>query len=131
MRTILILFAVAISLIGGTLIVFHIMLQENDQPQSIVKNNNAISDATVIKTQPSPPLNDSAEYVKPDDVLHIWVRNERDLDIKASVQMDGSIYFPLVGSVQGAGRTLSEIKDDIRSSLLRYIINPEVNIVVL
>ncbi len=71
------------------------------------------------------------EYrIGPEDVLHISVWKEKDLDRKVLVRPDGGISFPLVGDIQVSGRTPLEVQDEIRSRLQRYVPDAEVTVSV-
>lgn len=71
------------------------------------------------------------EYrIGPEDVLHISVWKEEDLDRKVLVRPDGGISFPLAGDLQVSGRTPLEIQDEIRSRLQRFVPNAEVTVAV-
>lgn len=71
------------------------------------------------------------EYrIGPEDVLHISVWKEKDLDRKVLVRPDGGISFPLVGDIQVSGRTPLEVQDEIRSRLQRYVPDAEVTVAV-
>jgi polysaccharide export outer membrane protein len=48
-----------------------------------------------------------------------------------TVAPDGSIYFPFVGRVQAAGRTVGDIRNDLAARLVPYIRNPQVDVRVL
>ena len=69
------------------------------------------------------------EYrIGPEDVLHISVWKEEDLDRKVVVRPDGGVSFPLAGDVQVSGRTPLEVQDEIRSRLQRYVPDAEVTV---
>ena len=71
------------------------------------------------------------EYrIGPEDVLHISVWKEEDLDRKVLVRPDGGISFPLAGDLQVSGRTPLEVQDEIRSRLQRYVPDAEVTVAV-
>jgi len=71
------------------------------------------------------------EYrIGPEDVLHISVWKEKDLDRMVLVRPDGGISFPLVGDMQVSGRTPLEVQDEIRSRLQRYVPDAEVTVSV-
>jgi polysaccharide export outer membrane protein len=71
------------------------------------------------------------EYrIGPEDVLHISVWKEDDLDRKVLVRPDGGVSFPLVGDIQVSGRTPLEVQDEIRSRLARYVPDAEVTVSV-
>lgn len=71
------------------------------------------------------------EYrIGPEDILHISVWKEEDLDRKVLVRPDGGISFPLVGDIQVSGRTPLEVQDEIRSRLERFVPSAEVTVAV-
>lgn len=71
------------------------------------------------------------EYrIGPEDILHISVWKEEDLDRKVLVRPDGGISFPLAGDIQVSGRTPLEVQDEIRSRLQRYVPDAEVTVSV-
>ncbi len=71
------------------------------------------------------------EYrIGPEDVLHISVWKEEDLDRMVLVRPDGGVSFPLVGDIQVSGRTPLEVQDEIRSRLARYVPDAEVTVSV-
>ena len=66
--------------------------------------------------------------VRPGDVLRASVWKEPELEIETFVRPDGWFTFPLVGSVEAAGRTVSEIQDDITERITTYIPDPVVTV---
>lgn len=83
--------------------------------------------STLANAQATPGL----EYrIGPEDVLHISVWKEDDLDRKVLVRPDGGISFPLAGDIQVSGRTPLEVQDEIRSRLQRYVPDAEVTVSV-
>lgn len=88
-------------------------------------------------------------HVAPADVLniHVWQHPEFDfLGVQLSstatvagqqggagqagylVNSDGFIYFPLVGYVHVAGKTMDAIRLDVSKKLTKYVPNPQVNV---
>lgn len=71
------------------------------------------------------------EYqIGPEDVLHISVWKEPDLDREVLVRPDGGVSFPLVGDIQVSGRTPLEVQNEIKSRLDRFIPDAEVTVSV-
>jgi len=128
MRTIVKYSTVANVIIGVTLVIFIIMQKNNTSPQTSAESFYTHDHSTFAKLSrtPAEPMN----LIGNEDVLHIWVRDEPELDRKVSVDSVGSIRFPLVGDIQATGRTLSEVKDEIHSKVLRYVPNAEVTVSV-
>ncbi|MGF6759100.1 polysaccharide biosynthesis/export family protein [Paraburkholderia sp. GAS334] len=48
-----------------------------------------------------------------------------------TVASDGTIYFPFIGRIRAAGKTVGELRDQITSGLVRYIKNPQVDVRIL
>jgi polysaccharide export outer membrane protein len=48
-----------------------------------------------------------------------------------TVTPDGTIYFPFVGRIRAAGKTTSQIRDELAIALVPYIKNPQVDVRVL
>lgn len=74
---------------------------------------------------------DRSYVIGDDDVLSINVWNEPDLKQQLiPVRPDGKISLPLVGDIEAAGRTPSQLQDDITSKLHTYITHPDVTVIV-
>jgi len=72
------------------------------------------------------------EYViEAGDKLHISVWGHQDLEQSVGVRSDGTIRYPLIGSIKAVGYTISEFADRLRIALDKdYIIDPFVTITV-
>jgi len=68
--------------------------------------------------------------LNPGDEVEISVWNEENLQKTITVLPDGMISFPLVGHLQAAGKSASEIEMTIAGKLDAYIADPEVNVTV-
>lgn len=82
----------------------------------------------------SGPIDERAtSYIlAPNDLVDIRVFQEDDLESKLRVSKDGTITFPLIGSVKIGGKTPQDAARTIRDALARgYLINPQVTINVL
>jgi polysaccharide export outer membrane protein len=73
----------------------------------------------------------STYRVGPEDVLEISVWREDTLKKEVLVRPDGGISYPLVGDVQAAGKTVSEIRQDISKRLEKYIPDPAVSVSIV
>ena len=65
------------------------------------------------------------------DKLRIEVYKDAQLSQNLQVRPDGKITLPLVGDVPAAGRTSTELRDSIATSLKEYIANPVVTVIVV
>lgn len=82
-----------------------------------------------------PPSQDSNvnEYrIGPLDVLKITVFQEEDLSLEeVPVDASGDILLPLIGRVEAAGKTGTQLSTDIANRLgERYLVDPQVSIIV-
>ncbi len=71
------------------------------------------------------------EYViNPGDVLQVTVWKEDGLDREALVLPDGTISVPLVGSIKAGGETPSQVQDQIKTALTKFIPDASVSVTV-
>jgi polysaccharide export outer membrane protein len=80
---------------------------------------------------PLPALANDDYRLNPGDKLQIDVWQEENLKTQVVVLPDGTISFPLVGHVPGAGHTTKELRDLLVQQLSQFIPNPEVNVTLL
>ena len=75
---------------------------------------------------------DSSYTLNTGDKIYIQVFDEQDLTMETRVSSSGVINYSFLGQLQVAGRTSSELENDI-SSLLKdgYLVNPSVNVSVV
>jgi polysaccharide export outer membrane protein len=98
--------------------------------------SNASAQGRVVANSPlpaAPPPMDAgkSDYViGADDTLHISVWKEPDLSETLPVRPDGKISLPLLGDVDAAGMTPTELGDSVRDKLKKYIADPRVTVVV-
>jgi polysaccharide biosynthesis/export protein len=69
--------------------------------------------------------------VGPGDMLQIIVRAEPELSTTTTVRPDGRISVPLVEDLPAAGRTTTELADDIKQRLSEYRQDPIVTVMVV
>lgn len=73
---------------------------------------------------------DAGYQLKEGDVIHISVWGEDTLNQEIRVLPDGSISFPLVGTLRVAGLSTPEVAEVITKSLQEYIPDPDVSVIV-
>ena len=80
---------------------------------------------------------DSTTTARPDeyrigiaDELRISVWREEDVSLRVIVRPDGKITVPLVGDIHAAGRTATDITQQIAQALTKYIKEPIVTVIV-
>ena len=73
----------------------------------------------------------SAPYmVGPGDILDIAVWKNQDLSKQLPVLPDGKISFPLIGEVVAAGKSISQISEELKNKLSQYIPEPVLSVSV-
>ena len=78
-------------------------------------------------TSPPPPASDSG--VGPGDLFDVRVFGQQDLSATYQVAQDGTINFPLIGTIAVDGKTATEIEQDIQTRLADgYLKNPSVSV---
>jgi polysaccharide biosynthesis/export protein len=73
---------------------------------------------------------DGTYIIGDEDVLSINVWKDQDLTRVVPVRSDGRISLPLVGEIQAAGRTPSQLEDDLKAALRGFITDPQVTVIV-
>ncbi len=68
--------------------------------------------------------------INPGDVLEISVWNEDALKREVRVLPDGTIGFPLTGTISASGKSIEALKKEMTEKLKEYIAEPVVNIAV-
>ena len=66
------------------------------------------------------------------DVLHIQVYGEDDLNVERKIDGDGTIHYPLLGVLSVAGKTVREVQEDLTAQLAKgYVRKPQVTVYVV
>jgi polysaccharide export outer membrane protein len=75
----------------------------------------------------------SANYrLSPNDLIYVKVFQEDDLNSTLRVSEDGTIIFPLIGSVKIGGQSVADATRTIHDLLdARFLVNPQVTLTVL
>jgi polysaccharide biosynthesis/export protein len=68
--------------------------------------------------------------IGPLDQLSIFVWRNPDLGAKVQVRPDGRITTPLISDMPAVGKTPSQLSEDIKAQLQRYVSNPIVSVIV-
>lgn len=71
--------------------------------------------------------------LRPEDVIAIRVYGEEDMSVDAPINLDGTISVPLLGYVDAAGKTTSELELLIHNALktAEYFVNPKVTVNII
>ena len=66
------------------------------------------------------------------DLVHIQVYGEDELNVESKIDGDGNIHYPLLGILSAAGKTVRELQDDLTARLAAgYVRNPKVTVYVV
>jgi polysaccharide biosynthesis/export protein len=76
------------------------------------------------------PRVDAHYRIGADDVLTINVWHEPEVSRNVPVRPDGKISLPLVGDVQAAGLTPTDLQNELEARFSRYLTNPDVSVIV-
>ena len=76
-------------------------------------------------------VEDPAYRIGPEDGLEISVWKDETLKSTTLVRPDGGISFPLVGDLPVAGKTASEVREEIARRLSRFVPEAEVTVSVV
>lgn len=81
---------------------------------------------------PPASLGERPEYrLSPQDKLTISVFREPDLSVvEAPIEISGGMVLPLIGHVEAAGKTSSELASEIERRLGSYLVRPQVSVIV-
>jgi polysaccharide export outer membrane protein len=96
----------------------------------------ALPAVPAVAASPSEPAAPAAasngDYqVGPGDVLEVTVYDNPELSRIPTVQTSGAITYPLLGEIQVAGLTISEVQTEITKRLAKdYLVNPQVEVKV-
>ncbi len=110
---------------------------EYNKAMEVLKNRDASAAAEApapaapgpAAAVPAAPMASATEYViGDDDVLHISVWQNEDLNLEAVVRPDGKISFPLIGDVAARGMTITHLDEELTRRLSEYVRAPEVSI---
>ncbi len=91
-----------------------------------VKGGPAATSGSQGKYSPKSP----GYRIGPEDVLHISVWKEEELDREVLVRPDGGISFPLAGNMQAAGKTTQVLTTELARRIQRYIPDAVVTVTV-
>lgn len=116
-----------VKLIFITVCISTTVMADGDSPQ-VLAPQVASNDVIVLKE----PENQATYLLSPGDALDITVWKEEGLQKEQFlIAPDGSIIYPLIGSLTAAGRSINDLKELISHKLADYIADPSVSIKLL
>ncbi len=102
--------------------------------------NSRTADFGPGSTGPAPELEPYVYRVEPQDTLQITVWNHPELSNPTAtanelsgrvVNSDGTFFYPYVGKIRAAGRTVMDIRDELARKLANFLVEPQVDVGVL
>lgn len=87
--------------------------------------DSILGDVTYVNVSKTP------YRIGPSDLLDIQVWNEPDISKQVRVLLDGTIVLPLIGKINAAGITPSDLSQLVKKKLAKFISEPEVTVLVL
>lgn len=103
--------------------------QATPRPSAQPAGSQAVAAAT---SGPATTTVANADYrIVPGDKLRIDVYKDAQLSQALQVRPDGKITLPLIGDVVAEGRTSTELRDSLVTSLKEYNTNPVVTVIVV
>jgi polysaccharide export outer membrane protein len=67
----------------------------------------------------------------PGDSVFINVLRFPDLSFQGTIDLEGNMIVPLVGALHFQGLTVSQAREQIRNALNQYVINPQVDVILI
>lgn len=110
------------------------LLEPSEVPQESAPSLPAetFSSANFTPGEPAAKAGGPEDYtIQPADLLEISVFQEKDLDTKVRVSSTGEINFPLLGRVEVAGLTVTQVQEKVQTLLERdFLVNPQVQVFI-
>jgi polysaccharide export outer membrane protein len=105
--------------------------QDPIQPTAAIPEGIPVAPSEAIPEQMG-AVGSTDNRLMANDVVQIKVFQEDDLDSLLRISKDGTITFPLIGSVTLGGKTPEEAALTIKAMLAKdYLVNPQVNVTVV
>jgi polysaccharide export outer membrane protein len=89
---------------------------------------NSLPAASFVGTEA--PASEDTYVIGALDQLTVFVWRNPELGAKVQVRPDGRITTPLITDMVAVGKTPAQLADEIRQSLLQYIDDPRVSVIV-
>jgi polysaccharide export outer membrane protein len=105
--------------------------QENPGANAPPPEKSAVPEKSAAPEAQKSAAGVPADYtIGADDVLHISVWKEPEMDVTLPVRPDGKVSMPLLDDVQAAGMTPMQLGVSIKEKLKKFIADPRVTVVV-
>lgn len=67
----------------------------------------------------------------PEDVIEVSVWKEPDMTKQLTVQPDGKVFYPLIGEIRAAGKTVKQLQEEISKRLEKFVTDASVTVILL
>ena len=104
-----------------------VIQQEREEFYNLEKENQARI-VEFLRQRSSADFRDATYRIGPGDEVEINVFDVPELNVTAKVRQSGFVSLPLVGAVQAAGVTESDLNDELKKRLSSFVRNPQVNV---
>ena len=84
-----------------------------------------------VQTAPVDQPNQEKYLLGPEDVIEVSVWKEPDMTKQLVVQPDGKIFYPLVGEIGAAGKTVKQLQEEISKRLEKFVTDASVTVILL
>ena len=91
----------------------------------------ALGQGGQARIQTAGSISSSNYRLNSNDLVHVKVFQEEDLDATVRISKDGSIQFPLIGGAKIGGLTVQEAAQAMEAQLREYLVRPQVSIRVM
>lgn len=86
-------------------------------------------DRTATPFAPNPAFD--LYHLGPGDSIYVNVLRFPDLSFQGTIDLEGNLLVPLVGALYLQGLTVPEVRELIRTELNRFVINPDVDVILV
>ena len=77
------------------------------------------------------PIDQEKYLLGPEDVIEVSVWKEPDMTRQLVVQPDGKVFYPLLGEIRAAGRTVKQLQEEISKRLEKFVTDASVTVILL
>jgi len=103
--------------------------QHQPSPSSLPAPSKLLNDLPNKAFTPSDAF--TSYHLGPGDSLFVNVLRFPDLTFQNTIDLEGNMIIPLVGAMRLAGLTVAEAREQIRLALNRYVVEPQVDVILV
>ncbi|MGQ0813375.1 MAG: polysaccharide biosynthesis/export family protein [Gemmatimonadota bacterium] len=84
-----------------------------------------------VRAQAAAPDTGATAYLRPGDVVKLWIWREEGLSGEFPVPETGIVVFPKIGAWNVTKLSMAKLKEDLRAEYLKYLRNPSIELTFL